>query len=92
MARPKLSGEAEPRSIVKVEINGGSYTASVDDDGKWELILPKDPVSGVNNYTVTAEDVAGNVSSTSSGSVTTDTASRHTDRRNSRRYRYRYSR
>ncbi|EEK8073146.1 Ig-like domain repeat protein, partial [Salmonella enterica subsp. enterica serovar Javiana] len=63
LIRPTLSGQAEPNSIVKVEINGNIYTTSVSDDGKWNIILPKDATPGINNYTVTSEDVAGNKAS-----------------------------
>ncbi|WP_370602687.1 Ig-like domain-containing protein (plasmid) [Citrobacter cronae] len=69
LVRPTLSGQAEPNSIVKVEINGNTYTASVSDDGKWSIILPKDATPGINNYTVTSEDVAGNKASFSGNFV-----------------------
>ncbi|MBU5388914.1 Ig-like domain-containing protein [Citrobacter cronae] len=69
LVRPTLSGQAEPNSIVKVEINGNIYTASVSDDGKWNIILPKDATPGINNYTVTSEDVAGNKASFSGSFV-----------------------
>ena len=69
LARPTLSGQAEPNSIVKVEITGSIYTASVNDDGKWNIILPKDATPGINNYTVTSEDVAGNKASFSGSFV-----------------------
>ncbi|WP_392421772.1 Ig-like domain-containing protein [Edwardsiella piscicida] len=60
--RPKLSGKAEPGSLVTVEFNGHSYSASVDELGNWQLTLPSDAVPGTNSYTVTAEDLAGNIS------------------------------
>lgn len=69
LVRPTLSGMAEPGSIVKVEIHNAVYTASVNDDGRWSLELPRDASAGINPYTVTAEDVAGN-KTTISGNFT----------------------
>ncbi|EBS6869901.1 Ig-like domain repeat protein [Salmonella enterica] len=60
LARPMLSGKAEPGSLVTVTFKGATYTASVDDTGNWKLTLPKDAESGLNEYTVTSEDLAGN--------------------------------
>lgn len=60
LARPMLSGMAEPGSLVTVTFKGAAYTASVDDTGNWKLTLPKDAESGLNEYTVTSEDLAGN--------------------------------
>ncbi|EDX9485526.1 Ig-like domain repeat protein [Salmonella enterica] len=60
LARPTLSGMAEPGSLVTVTFKGATYTASVDDTGNWKLTLPKDAASGLNEYTVTSEDLAGN--------------------------------
>ncbi|EFP1333974.1 Ig-like domain repeat protein [Salmonella enterica] len=60
LVRPTLSGMAEPGSLVTVTIKGATYTASVDNDGSWKLTLPKDAAPGLNEYTVTSEDLAGN--------------------------------
>ncbi|EKO1001821.1 Ig-like domain repeat protein, partial [Salmonella enterica subsp. enterica] len=60
LARPMLSGVAEPGSIVTVCMSGNKYLASVDDTGRWTFTLPKDAVAGINNYSVTSEDLAGN--------------------------------
>ncbi|ECE6272851.1 Ig-like domain repeat protein [Salmonella enterica subsp. diarizonae] len=60
LVRPMLSGMAEPGSLVTVAIKGMTYTASVDDTGRWKLTLPKDAEPGLNEYTVTSEDLAGN--------------------------------
>lgn len=60
LARPMLSGMAEPGSLVTVTFKGATYTASVDDTGRWKLTLPKDAESGLNEYTVTSKDLAGN--------------------------------
>lgn len=60
LVRPTLSGMAEPGSLVTVTMKGATYTASVDDAGRWKLTLPRDAVAGLNEYTVTSEDLAGN--------------------------------
>lgn len=63
-----FSGEGEPGSTITVEVDGETAcTAVVAADGTWscEAILTE----GTHEVTVTAEDAAGNVSTTSGGTT-----------------------
>lgn len=68
-----LSGTSEGLATVVVTLNGVDYTATVDGDGNWEAIVPAEDLQalGDQSYTVivTATDVAGNSSSTTTSLV-----------------------
>lgn len=56
-ARIPVWGWAEPRSTVKVALNGHKATAKVNEDGRWEVLLPKMKAGGpyelkVGNLTI----------------------------------------
>ena len=70
-----LTGTTQPGSVVTVEMNGFSHTASVDAAGNWSvdfaaMEVPEGETSAAVN--VSSRDAAGNTASTS-GSVAIDT-------------------
>ncbi|MGL4679811.1 MAG: Ig-like domain-containing protein, partial [Plesiomonas shigelloides] len=78
----QLSGKGEPGATISlnslintttgVSVAVGSLTATVDDNGRWQLQLPSLPNDGVYSWSVTITDIAGN-SQTLTGSFTLDT-------------------
>ena len=73
--KPTLAGTAEANSTVKVyEFNVLVGTATADSNGNWTFPIPTALTSGTHNFTATATDPAGNVSSVSPAlSVSVDT-------------------
>lgn len=64
-----VTGTGEEGNAIRVELNDQIYTAVVGPDGQWTLTVPASVVSGLGNgdYTlnVTASDLAGNTTLTS---------------------------
>jgi hypothetical protein len=61
-ARPTLHGSAAPGVIISVYSNGVLLgTTTADDQGQWSFTPGQDLPEGLNNLTVTATDLAGNV-------------------------------
>ncbi|MDQ2094802.1 Ig-like domain-containing protein [Rhodalgimonas zhirmunskyi] len=70
-----LTGTTQPGSTVEVEMDGKSYTATVDASGNWSVNVPAvDIATGEYDASVvvTSTDAAGNVASTS-GTFSVDT-------------------
>ncbi|EJZ6448814.1 non-fimbrial adhesin SiiE [Salmonella enterica] len=60
--RPTFTGKTEPNAIISV-INsetGEEVIFKANDKGEWTFNFTSDSVEGVNNLTLTVEDVAGN--------------------------------
>ncbi|EIO0383032.1 non-fimbrial adhesin SiiE [Salmonella enterica] len=60
--RPTFTGKTEPNAIISV-INsetGEEVIFKANDKGEWTFNFTSDSVEGVNNFTFTVEDVAGN--------------------------------
>ncbi len=71
---PSVKGKAEPGSTITVNIPGHDpITGTVDDNGNYEIDLPKD-LQGGEEVTITATDKDGNVSSETKKTVTDTTA------------------
>ena len=55
--------------LLKVVVNGSTYTATVNADGTWSITLPAGALNGVNdgniNFTASLTDMAGNTGTTS---------------------------
>lgn len=69
-ATPILTGKAEAGAKITVTINNVEYTTVAADDGTWSLEVKLE--EGVNDYTVKAEDKAGNLSEVTEGQLTLD--------------------
>ncbi|WP_413499167.1 BapA/Bap/LapF family large adhesin [Buttiauxella gaviniae] len=69
--RPTLNGTAEAGSTVNIYDNGALYTTVIaDGSGNWTYTSPTAVLAeGSHTFTVTATDVAGNISTTSLPSV-----------------------
>ncbi|WP_064513226.1 BapA/Bap/LapF family large adhesin, partial [Buttiauxella gaviniae] len=69
--RPTLNGTAEAGSTVTIYDNGALYTTVIaDGSGNWTYTSPTAVLAeGSHTFTVTATDVAGNISTTSLPSV-----------------------
>lgn len=65
-----LTGTGEIGNTITVELNDRTYTTTVGADGQWTLTLPATVVeafvNGVQPFTVTASDAAGNLTPLSS--------------------------
>ena len=61
-----LTGTGEAGNTITVELNERTYNTTVGDNGQWTLTLPATVVdafvNGVQPFTVTARDAAGNLS------------------------------
>ncbi len=71
MATPTISGSSEALSSVEVTVEGKTYTTVADDHGIWSVTLDE-TVDGTYDISVTVADRAGNVSETTSSSITID--------------------
>ncbi|WP_240915836.1 Ig-like domain-containing protein, partial [Metapseudomonas otitidis] len=61
-ARPTLNGSAAPGVVISVYSNGVPLgTTTSDAQGQWSFTPGKDLPEGLNNLSVTATDLAGNV-------------------------------
>ncbi|SDL15057.1 hypothetical protein SAMN05216189_10751, partial [Pseudomonas delhiensis] len=63
-ARPTLNGTAAPNVIISVYSNGvllAPTTTTTNERGEWSFTPEQDLPEGLNNLTVTATDLAGNV-------------------------------
>ncbi|MHC5351450.1 Ig-like domain-containing protein, partial [Metapseudomonas furukawaii] len=61
-ARPTLSGTSAPGVSISVYSNGNLVgTTTANDQGQWTCTPDKDLTEGLNNLTVTATDLAGNI-------------------------------
>ncbi|WP_119081077.1 Ig-like domain-containing protein [Chitinophaga alhagiae] len=64
--QPALGGNAEANSTVHIYVNDVEMgTAIADASGKWSYTFPSALPDGAHSITITAEDAAGNASSTS---------------------------
>ncbi|MCY1597842.1 Ig-like domain-containing protein, partial [Staphylococcus pettenkoferi] len=71
---PSVKGKAEPGSTITVNMPGHDpITGTVDDNGNYEIDLPKD-LQGGEEVTIRATDKDGNVSSETKKTVTDTTA------------------
>ncbi|MCY1565070.1 Ig-like domain-containing protein [Staphylococcus pettenkoferi] len=71
---PSVKGKAEPVSTITVNMPGHDpITGTVDDNGNYEIDLPKD-LQGGEEVTIRATDKDGNVSSETKKTVTDTTA------------------
>ncbi|SUI04564.1 large repetitive protein [Salmonella enterica subsp. indica] len=72
---PTFTGTAEANATVILTINGKDYTAKAGSDGVWTITLPvgHSLPDGTYQYTVLAQDAAGNTSAPATGSVTINT-------------------
>ena len=71
---PSVKGKAEPGSTITVNIPGhDSITGTADDNGNYEIDLPKD-LQGGEEVTITATDKDGNVSGETKQTVKDTTA------------------
>lgn len=70
---PTLSGTAEANSSVEVSINGSSWVTAANGAGVWSLTTGSLP-DGNHGVSIYADDVAGNRSAETTGSITIDTA------------------
>ncbi|UKA04477.1 Ig-like domain-containing protein [Photobacterium damselae] len=61
--KPEISGVSDPLNKIRVNIDGQEYTTVVNKDGSWSIPVDHELTCGDGHvkYTVTAEDVAGNV-------------------------------
>lgn len=73
---PTFAGTAEANATVILTINGKDYTAQAGSDGAWTITLPvgHSLPDGTYQYTVLAQDAAGNQSASTVGSVIINTA------------------
>ena len=69
---PILTGQAEAGSTIKLTINGSIYTAIADAHGNWSIKITYPLWEGVNEYTLQAEDKAGNFSDILTGHIILD--------------------
>ncbi|HDD9287185.1 TPA: Ig-like domain repeat protein, partial [Escherichia coli] len=69
---PTFNGTAEAGARLTLAIGSSVYTFAADASGRWSFTLPEQLQDGVHQYTLTATDIAGNIS-TGTGSVTIDT-------------------
>ncbi|MFV8439448.1 Ig-like domain-containing protein [Vibrio owensii] len=67
---PKFSGSAEAGATIAFVINGVTYTTVADSFGRWALTVTDTLPEGDYPYSVTVTDVAGNVSTETTGNVT----------------------
>ncbi|WP_369309731.1 Ig-like domain-containing protein [Providencia rettgeri] len=66
LIRPQISGQADPDSKITAEFKGTTKTVYADKNGKWSLTFDINANIGKDNqYTVTAQDVAGNIETVS---------------------------
>ena len=56
----KFSGTGERKSSLTITIGGKTYTAEVDEYGRWEFIVPVRLDEGSYKYTIVSTDIAGN--------------------------------
>jgi hypothetical protein len=70
--RPVFEGSNEVGAVVKLSIDGTSYSATVDENGSWSIKVESPLDDGVYNYDIRVTDVAGN-QSTDSAIITIDT-------------------
>ncbi|HAU3087068.1 TPA: hypothetical protein JDC27_002109 [Salmonella enterica subsp. salamae] len=73
---PTFTGTAEANATVILTINGKDYTAKAGSDGVWTITLPVSHSlpDGTYQYTVLAQDAAGNTSAPAAGSVIINTS------------------
>ncbi|WP_210499602.1 Ig-like domain-containing protein [Vibrio crassostreae] len=71
---PTFSGTTDPFATVAVVINGVEYSGQADASGYWEVKVDDSLSDGDYNYSITAEDAAGNTQ-TLNGKITVDTQS-----------------
>ncbi|MBR7890181.1 Ig-like domain repeat protein, partial [Marinomonas sp. A79] len=69
---PTFKGTAEKSAAIALQINGDSYTTTADSNGNWTIEATDALPEGNVDYSISAEDVAGN-SSTINGTMTIDT-------------------
>ncbi|MBB9247120.1 hypothetical protein FSI10_023855, partial [Escherichia coli] len=69
---PILTGQAEAGSTIKLTINGSIYTDIADAHGNWSIKITYPLWEGVNEYTLQAEDKAGNFSDILTGHIILD--------------------
>ncbi len=72
VTQPRFSGTTEVGNTVVVTIDGNNYQAIVDGQGNWTSVVTQALADNTYDYTITANDKAGNTAS-SSGTVTIDT-------------------
>ncbi len=61
--KPRISGVTEAGATVKVTINGHVYTGQADAQGQFSIPVTDTLPDGVQNFTVTSTDAAGNTTS-----------------------------
>jgi hypothetical protein len=61
--KPRISGVTEAGATVKVTINGHVYTGQADAQGQFSIPVTDTLPDGVQNYTITSTDAAGNTTS-----------------------------
>ena len=61
--KPRISGVTEAGATVKVTINGHVYTGQADAQGQFTIPVTDTLPDGVQNYTITSTDAAGNTTS-----------------------------
>ncbi|HBA7791898.1 TPA: hypothetical protein J1Z34_004832, partial [Escherichia coli] len=68
---PTLTGTAEAKATLVLEIGGHRYTFEADASGRWNFTLPDALGEGEHHYTLTSTDKAGN-SIVTQGQLTID--------------------
>lgn len=69
--QPYFSGVGEPGSSITLTIQDRTYSSMVSSDGTWEVQVTTPLPEGEHEYTITAEDIAGNTA-TDVGQVVID--------------------
>lgn len=77
MFTPTITGTAEANSTIQVHVLGFTYTTQADATGNWRVQVPNGDLSSDGTYvvTVTAADMATNVSGVATFVLTLDTTS-----------------
>lgn len=77
MFTPTITGTAEANSTIQVHVLGFTYTTQADATGNWRVQVPNGDLSSDGTYvvTVTAADMATNVSGVATFVLTVDTTS-----------------
>jgi hypothetical protein len=78
-AQPTFSGHSEKNVYIEVLIGGNTYSTTTNDQGEWDVDVTNILAHGIQNYTISAFDAAGNQTDLSN-SITVDTQAELTSR------------
>lgn len=69
---PTVTGQGEPGALVEANVNGKTYTTTIDENGNWYVEIADALPEGSNTITIIATDEAGN-KTTQTTQITVDT-------------------